>query len=66
MYCNTLDELSNHIDLEILKIPDEVKLYDSQLKTKKFTFKRSVSTDNSVITVTKHGPFQQFRVSLET
>ncbi len=25
MYCNTLEELGNHVDLEILKIPDEVK-----------------------------------------
>lgn len=64
MYCNTLEELGNHVDLEILKIPDEVKQYNSQLKKRSSSFQRPKSQDNLIEAT--YGPFQQFKVSLET
>lgn len=62
-YCNNLTELSNHIDLELLQIPEMVKNYDSQLK------KSSKHSKNLNVNVNpnqeNNGKFQQFKVSLE-
>lgn len=58
-YCNNLTELSNHIDLETLQIPEMVKAYDSRLKPS------NNNTKNVILNVDDEGKFQQFKVSLE-
>ncbi|CAF0917889.1 unnamed protein product [Brachionus calyciflorus] len=57
-YCNTLAELGVHIDLNILKIHDQIKRYDASLKPRK----SSVTSNETE----KLGPYQQFKVSLQT
>lgn len=61
-YCNNLTELSTHIDLETLQIPEMVKTYDSQLK---LSVNKS-SNLNNLPNNENEGSFQQFKVSLET
>jgi len=57
-----LTELSNHIDLEILQIPDMVKAHDIQLKPSVKTSKRlNIIPDQE----SDAGKYQQFKCSLE-
>ena len=60
-YCNTLNDLAKYIDLNNLNIPEEVKLYDMQLKQRK----ASMIANSPSSLVVEYGPYQQFKVPLE-
>ncbi len=55
-------ELSNHIDLEILQIPEMVRNHDSQLKR---SFKPATSLNIIQNQDNDTGKYQQFKCSLE-
>lgn len=59
-YCNTLKDLSNFLDLNNLNIPEEVKLYDAQLKPKKQNDPATAANTPIV-----YGQYQQFKAPLE-